>query len=67
MSVTGPLPPLSEELLRFMVPPLELNPVKGGDFREIGETYAGYCRTLCGLAPGTIASSTWAAGPGRWQ
>ncbi len=51
MSVTGPLPPLSEELLRSMVPPLELNPVKGGDFREIGETYAGYCRTLCGLAP----------------
>jgi SAM-dependent methyltransferase len=34
-----------------MIPPLDLNPVKGGDFREIGETYAGYCRTWCGLAP----------------
>jgi SAM-dependent methyltransferase len=28
-----------------------LNPVKGGDFREIGEECAEYCRRFCGLEP----------------
>jgi SAM-dependent methyltransferase len=50
-SSTGPLPPTCHESVRTLVPPRELNPVKGGDFREIGESCAEYCRTLCGLAP----------------
>jgi SAM-dependent methyltransferase len=51
LSPTGLIPPLSEEFIRSLVPPQDLNPVKGGHYREIGEDCAGYCRTFCGLAP----------------
>jgi SAM-dependent methyltransferase len=51
MAPTGSLTPTSDELIRSLIPPLDLNPVKGGDFREIGESCALHCRTFCVLAP----------------